>query len=471
VPDAVVVGAGPNGLAAAIAIARSGRSVTVYEANAEIGGGTRSAELTLPGFVHDVCSAFHPMAAASPFFNGLGLAKHGLLWAHPDAPLAHPLDDGTAVVMERSVEATAARLGADGDAWRDLFAPLASRWDQLFADTLGPITRVPRHPLLYLRFGLSAMRSARAITRRFTGEPARALFGGVAAHSFLPLEHPFSAAFGLVMAIAGQTVGWPIARGGSARIADALAAQLASLGGVIATGRRVQQMADLPTARAYLFDTSPAGLDLIAGDRLSSGYRRALHRYRRGPGVFKLDYALDGPIPWRAAECLRAGTVHLGGSFDEMAAGEREVWRGGHAERPFVLVGQQSLFDDTRAPKGKQTVWAYCHVPNGSTFDMTTRIESQLERFAPGFRDRVLKRTVMTPADIERENPNDAGGDISNGAHSIPQLFMRPTWSIDPYRTSARDIYLCSAATPPGGGVHGMCGAHAARSALRRALA
>ncbi len=457
-PDAVVVGAGPNGLAAAIAIARSGRSVTVYEANDEIGGGTRSAALTLPGFVHDVCSAFHPMAAASPFFNSIRLSEFGLRWVQPDAPLAHPFDDGSAVVLERSVDATAARLGTDGDAWRDLFAPLVSRWDRVFLDALGPITHVPRHPLLLLRFGLSAMRSARSLAGRFKNDSSRALVAGLAAHSFLPLEHPFSAAFALVMGITGQSVGWPVARGGSARIADALAAYLASLGGVVVTGRRVQQMADLPTARAYLFDTS-------------GPYRRALHRYRRGPGVFKLDYALDGPIPWRAAECLRAGTVHLGGTFDEIAAGEREIARGGLAERPFVLVGQQSLFDDTRAPAGKHTVWAYCHVPNGSTFDMTTRIEAQLERFAPGFRDRVLKRCVTTPADIERDNLNDAGGDISNGAHTLPQLFMRPTWAVDPYRTSARDIYLCSAATPPGGGVHGMCGYHAARSALRRALA
>ncbi len=469
-PDAVVVGAGPNGLAAAIAIARTGRSVTVYEANDEIGGGARSAALTLPGFVHDVCSAFHPMGAASPFLGGLPLAAHGLDWIQPDAPLAHPFDDGSAVVLERSVDATAARLGADGDAWRDLFAPLVSHRAQLFADALGPITHVPRHPLLLMRFGVSAMRSARTLAGRFTSEPSRALFGGLAAHSFLPLEHPFTGAFAMVMAITAQSVGWPIARGGSGRIADALAAHLASLGGIVVTGRRVQQMADLPTARAYLFDTSPASLDLIAGDRLSSGYRRALRRYRRGPGVFKLDYAIEGPIPWRAAECLRAGTVHLGGSFDEIAAGEREVWRGGHAERPFVLVGQQSLFDDTRAPKGKHTVWAYCHVPNGSTFDMTARVEAQLERFAPGFRDRVLKRAVSMPADLERRNANDAGGDISNGAHTLPQLFMRPTWAIEPYATPARDVYLCSAATPPGGGVHGMCGYHAARSALRRAL-
>ncbi len=469
-PDAVVVGSGPNGLAAAITIARSGRSVTVYEANDEIGGGTRSATLTLPGFVHDVCSAFHPMGAASPFFTSIRLPSLGLRWIHPDAPLAHPLDDGSAVVMERSVDGTAARLGADGTAWSDLFAPFASRWDRVMSETLRPVFHVPRHPVLLARFGLVAMRPARSVAKRFRGEHARALFAGLAAHSFLTLEHPFSTAFALVMGLTGQSVGWPIAKGGSARIADALAAHLQSLGGVVVTGRRAQVMSDLPTARAYLFDTTPAALELIAGDRLSAGYRRMLRRYRRGPGVFKLDYALDGPIPWRAQECARAGTVHLGGTFDEIAASEREVWRDGHHERPFVLVGQQSLFDDTRAPAGKHTVWAYCHVPNGSTFDMTARIEAQLERFAPGFRERVLARHVTRPADIERENPTNLGGDISNGAHTLPQLLMRPRIAIDPYATSARDIYLCSAATPPGGGVHGMCGHNAGRSALRKAL-
>src|SRR5712691_8604451 len=311
VPDAVVVGAGPNGLAAAITIARSGRSVTVYEANDTIGGGARSGALTLPGFVHDLCSAFHPMGAASPFFNSLRLGSFGLKWIQPDAPLAHPFDDGTAAVLERSVETTAAGLGADARAWSDLYAPLAARWDRVFAETMRPVLHVPRYPLLLARFGLTAMRSARSVAKRFKGEPARALFGGIAAHSFLTLEHPFSAAFGLILGLAGQTVGWPIVRGGSGRIADALAGQLASLGGVIVAGRRVQLMSDLPTARAYLFDTTPAALELIASERLSSSYRRTLRHYRRGPGVFKVDYALDGPIPWRAAACERAGTVHL----------------------------------------------------------------------------------------------------------------------------------------------------------------
>ena len=314
------------------------------------------------------------------------------------------------------------------------------------------------------------MRSSRSLAARFRDERTRALIAGIAAHSFLPLEHPFTAAFALLLGVSAHAVGWPIARGGSAEIARALGSYLHAQGGTVVTGRRVQQLSDVPTARAYLFDTSPAQLELIAGDRLSASYRRALRRYRRGPGVFKIDYALDGPVPWRASECLRAGTVHLGGTFDEVSASEGAVWRGEHPERPFVLVGQQSLFDDTRAPAGKHTLWAYCHVPNGSTDDMTARIEAQLERFAPGFGDRVLARHVSTPADIERSNANDLGGDIANGSHAGLQLLMRPRVTLDPYATSARDIYLCSAATPPGGGVHGMCGYHAARSALRRAL-
>jgi phytoene dehydrogenase-like protein len=470
VPDAVVVGSGPNGLAAAIALARAGRSVTVYEANHDIGGGVRSAELTLPGFVHDVCSAFHPLAVASPFFRQLSLAEHGLRWIHPGAPLAHPLDDGTAVMLERSLEDTGRGLGADGDAYTSLMSPLVRSSSDLYDEVLRPVLHLPRHPVLLARFGLDALRSARSLVGRFRGERAPALLAGIAAHSFLPLEHPLSAAAALLIGFSGHAVGWPIAHTGSGAIAKALASQLASLGGVLVTDRRVQQMSDLPTARAYLFDTSAAHLDLIAGDRLAPSYRRALHRYRRGPGVFKIDYALAGPVPWRAADCLRAGTVHLGGTFDEVAASEREMWRGRPAEKPFVLVGQQSLFDDTRAPSGKHTLWAYCHVPNGSTVDMTARIEAQLERFAPGFRERVLKRVVSTPADIERDNPNDAGGDISNGSHAALQLLFRPRIALDPYATSARDITLCSAATPPGGGVHGMCGYHAARSALRRAF-
>ena len=469
-PDAVVVGAGPNGLAAAIQIARAGHAVAVYEANDEIGGGARSAELTLPGFVHDVCSAIQPLAVMSPFFTGLPLAKHGLEWIQPDAPLAHPLDDGTAVTLERSVDATAARLGTDGDAYRGLLSPLVSRWDRLATEVLRPVIHIPRHPLLLARFGLHAMRSAHGLASSFRGVPARALVAGCAAHSFLPLEHPFTSAFALMFLITGNAVGWPLPRGGSQRIADALASYLHELGGTVATRHPVQEMSDVPTAQAYVFDTSPWHLESIAADRLPAGYRRALRRYRRGPGVFKVDYALDGPVPWRAADCLRAGTVHLGGTFEEIADSESAVSRGQHPERPFVLVAQQSLFDPSRAPAGKHTLWAYCHVPNGSTVDMTDRIEAQLERFAPGFRDRVLARSVMNTRDVERRNANNAGGDISCGAHTGLQLFMRPTIAIDPYATPARDIYLCSSATPPGGGVHGMCGYNAARSVLARSL-
>ena len=470
-PDAIVVGSGPNGLAAAITLARSGRSVTVYEANDTVGGGARSAELTIPGFVHDVCSAFHPMAAVSPLFRALPLAEHGLAWIHPSAPLAHPLDDGSAVLLERSVDETARGLGRDGEAYASLMHPLVASWEDLYREVLRPVVHLPRHPLLLARFGLRAMLPANLLVRRFHDERAAAVLAGMAAHSFLPLEHPFASAFALMLGVAAHAVGWPVARGGSGAIATALASYLRSQGGVVVTGRRVQQLSDVPTARAYLFAIAPAQLDLIAGDRLAPSYRRSLRRYRRGPGVFKLDYALDGPIPWRAKECLRAGTVHLGGTFAEIAASERAVWRGREPERPFVLVGQQSLFDPTRAPGGKQTVWAYCHVPNGSTVDMSERIEAQLERFAPGFRERVLARHVTTPADIERENAADLGGDIANGSHAGLQLLMRPRIALDPYATSARDIYLCSGATPPGGGVHGMCGYHAARSALRRALA
>ena len=469
-PDAVVVGSGPNGLAAAIHLARSGRSVAVYEANHDIGGGTRTAELTLPGFQHDVCSAFHPMAAASPFFRTLPLAEHGLRLIHPGAPLAHPLDDGTAVMLERSVDETAKALGEDERAYRSLMSPFIGSWSDLYGEVLRPILHIPRHPFLLARFGLTAIWPARMMVRRFRGERAPALLAGIAAHSFLPLEHPLSASAALLLGSAGHAVGWPIARGGSRTIAKALASYLASLGGVVVADRRVQELTDLPDARAYLFDTSPATLELVAADKLSPSFRRSLRRHRRGPGVFKLDYALDGPVPWRAKEALRAGTVHLGGTFDEIAAGERAVWRGDHPERPFVLVGQQSLFDDTRAPSGRHTLWAYCHVPNGSTVDMTDRIEAQLERFAPGFRERVLKRIATTPADIERDNANDAGGDIGGGTNAGLQLLFRPRIALDPYATSARDITLCSAATPPGGGVHGMCGYHGARSALRRSL-
>jgi len=466
--DAVVVGSGPNGLAAAISLAQAGCSVLVLEAKETVGGGLRSAELTLPGFSHDICSAIHPLGVGSPFFQSLPLGDYGLEWIQPDVPLAHPFDDGTAITMERSVEATATALGPDAAAYRRLMAPLVADWDKLTVDILGPL-RVPRHPVAMARFGLLAIRSARGLAEsRFESEPARALFAGLAAHSIMPLEQRPTAAFGLVLGILGHAVGWPLPRGGSQNIADALADYLRSLGGEIVTDMAVKEIDDLPAAPAVLFDVTPRQLLRMAGHQLPSGYRRQLLSYRYGPGVFKIDLALDGPIPWQAAECARAGTVHLGGTLSEIAAGERAIWRGQHPERPYVLLAQQSLFDPTRAPAGKHTVWAYCHLPNGSTVDMTERIEAQIERFAPGFRDCILARTVKSPLAFEQYNANYIGGDINGGVQDLRQQFTRPALRLVPYTTPNRRIYLCSSSTPPGGGVHGMCGYFAAQAALRR---
>jgi phytoene dehydrogenase-like protein len=469
--DAIVIGSGPNGLAAAITLARSQRSVLVVEAEPTIGGGARSAALTLPGFVHDICSAIHPLGVASPFFRSVNLAPHGLEWIDPPAAVSHPLDDGSAAVLERSLEATGQTLGGDAAAYRDLFSPLASHATALFEETLGPL-RPPRHPLLMLRFGLRAVRSAVGLARAwFRGPHAQALFAGLAAHSILPLDEILTAAVGLMLGVSGHAVGWPLPRGGSQRIADALAAELRRLGGEVVTGWRVAALDELPPARAYLFDTAPRHLARIASPRLPGRFRRALERLRHGPGVFKLDWALDSPIPWKAEGCRRAATVHLGGTLEEIAAGEKAVWRGRHPERPFVLLAQQSLFDPTRAPAGKHTGWAYCHVPHGSIVDQTEAIERQVERFAPGFRERILARSVLRPADFERHNANYIGGDISGGVMDLGQLFTRPTWRLVPYSTPARDIFLCSSSTPPGGGVHGMCGYFAAQAALRTVLA
>lgn len=466
--DAIIVGSGPNGLAAAITLAQAGLSVVVYEAEESIGGGVRSAELTLPGFVHDICSAVHPLGVASPFFRALPLADYGLEWIHPLAPLAHPLDNGAAAVLERSIEATGATLGRDAGAYRRLMAPLVANWDRLVGDLLGPLPLPPRYPLTLARFGLRALWPAQALARTvFKRDPARALFAGMAAHSMLPLAAPLTAAFGAVLGAAGHAVGWPFARGGSQRIADALAAHLRALGGEIITGVRITSIEELPPARTLLFDTSPDQLACIAGERLPRGYRRALARYRYGPAAFKVDWALDGPIPWKAAACARAGTVHVGGTLEEIAAGEAAVWRGEHPERPFVLVVQPSLFDPTRAPEGKHTAWAYCHVPNGSTFDMAERIEAQIERFAPGFRARILARSVMTPAMLQAHNANYVGGHVVGGVQDWRQQYFRPVARLNPYSTPATGIYICSASTPPGGGVHGMCGYHAARAALK----
>jgi phytoene dehydrogenase-like protein len=454
----VVIGSGPNGLAAAIMLARAGRAVTVYEAAPVIGGGTRSEELTLPGFVHDVCSAVHPMAFASPCFELFPLAAHGLEWIHPGAPLAHPLDDGTAVMLERSVEATAANLGDDGAAWRRMMEPLAGAWPWLRHDLMAPLLRIPRHPFAMARFGMLALSSARALAQRhFRGIRARALFAGIAAHSFLPLEATASVAIAMVLAVVGHAGGWPIPRGGSQSIANALAGYFRSLGGEIVTSQPIDR---LPEAPLVMCSVTPWQFLQLAGLRLPASYMRTLQHYRHGPGVFKVDWALDAPVPWRAQECAQAGTLHLGGTFDEIAQWERS-----YSGAPFVLAAQPSLFDPTRAPAGKHTLWAYCHVPNASTADMTDAIEAQIERFAPGFRTRILERRSQGPAQLEARNPNLIGGDITAGLNDLSQSIFRPTANL--YRTPLRGVYLCSAATPPGGGVHGMCGYHAARTALR----
>jgi phytoene dehydrogenase-like protein len=465
--DAIVVGAGPNGLAAAIVFAKRGHSVLLVEGHDTIGGGARTAERTLAGFRSDVCSAIHPTALASPYFRSLDLEAHGVEWVHPDVPLAHPFDDGGVAMLERSFDAMHAGLGDDdARAWRDLYAPLLD--GDLFVDLLAPI-RVPRHPISFVRFGLNAMRDACELARAtFDGPRARALFGGCAAHSILPLEAPFSAAFGIVIALAAHAYGWPCARGGSQSIVDALATILRENKGEIIVGTRVESLDDLPDSRVVLFDTSPRALARISGDALPDSFRRRLERFRHGPAVFKIDWALDGPIPWRARACHRAGTVHVGGTLDEVAASERAPWRDEIAERPFVLVAQQSLFDATRAPEGKHVGWGYCHVPNGCSVDFTERIESQIERFAPGFRDRILSRATISPAQLERYDPNCIGGDIAGGANDALQLFTRPVVSAVPYATPNERLYLASASTPPGGGVHGMCGWFAARAALRR---
>ncbi|OLB24459.1 MAG: FAD-dependent oxidoreductase [Actinobacteria bacterium 13_2_20CM_68_14] len=471
VPRAVVIGSGPNGLAAAITLARAGLEVEVHEAEEQLGGGLRSAELTLPGFVHDVCSSVHPLSLASPLFRTLELDVD---WVQPDAPAAHPFDDGTAVLLERSLLATAAGLGRDDGAYRRLVGPLVESWPEVERVLLGPHPLSPRTLLQLgdrlgprglaaaLRAGLS---SARALAEgHFADERTRAWFAGHAAHSMLPLERRPSAGFGLTLAVLGHVVGWPFPRGGSQRLADALTAKLRDLGGEIRTSSLVDS---LPRADLVLADVVPRELLRLARGRLPERYERALHSYRHGPGAFKVDWALDGPIPWSTAECRRAGTVHLGGSLDEISASEWDAWRGRPAERPFVLLAQTSLFDPTRAPAGKHTAWAYCHVPNSSAEDMTERIEAQVERFAPGFHELVLARHTMGPAELEARNRNLVGGDLNAGAMDLGQLLLRPVRRPVPYRTPLTGVYLCSAATPPGGGVHGMCGFSAARVALR----
>lgn len=464
--DAIVVGSGPNGLAAAITLARAGCSVLVCEANATIGGGARSAGLTLPGFVHDTCSAVHPLAAGSPFFKTLPLDRFGLHWIHPGIPLAHPLDDGSAASLHRDVDLTAQQL--DSSAYARLMKPLTRNWENLANEFLQPVLHIPKHPLILAKFGIPALLPATLLARiLFKHETARALFAGVAAHSFLPLDAPVSSAFALVLGLAGHAVGWPIPRGGSQAIANALADYFRELGGKIDLNRRVNSLDELPKSRAVLLDISTWQFVQLAGPRLPARYRRRLKNFRHAPGVFKIDYALSSPIPWRSEACRRAGTVHVGGTMKEIAAAERDVVHGVIPERPFVLVAQQSLFDETRAPRGQHTLWAYCHVPFNCKIDMSEPIESQIERFAPGFRDCIIARHKMGPADLEKSNANLAGGDISGGAASLGQLVARPVFSPAPYRTPLPGVYLCSASTSPGGGIHGMCGYHAAINVLR----
>lgn len=463
---ACVIGAGPNGLAAAIVLAQAGMQVDVFEAESTPGGAARTLELTMPGFRHDFGSAIYPLGASSPFFSSLPLAHHGLQWIHSPTPLAHPLDDGTAVLLERDLGEARDSLGDDGPAWEKLMRPFVKEWSEFAPEVLRPVPFIPRHPWLMARFGALALQSAKAVARRFRSPRTRALFAGLAAHSFLSLDEPLSAAFAILMAVPAHAVGWPIPRGGAQSITDALSGVLSALGGRINTSSKVESLSALPGYEVSLCDLTPHQLLKVGGQKLTESYKRQLGRYRYGAAAFKVDYALNAPIPWKANDCLRAATVHLGGSFEEIAASEKAVRDGRDALRPFVLLAQPSLFDSSRVPAGKHTAWAYCHVPNGSKVDMLEKLENQIERFAPGFRECILARCVFSPADLENMDANLVGGDIGGGILDIRQFLFRPTWRH--YGTSARDIYICSASTPPGGGVHGMCGYHAARTALSR---
>lgn len=466
--DAIVVGAGPNGLAAGIELARAGKRVRIYEASNRIGGGARSSNLTLPGFTHDICSAVHPLAVSSPFFTKLDLARYGLEFIEPPAALAHPFDDGAAVLLKRSVETTSLQFGRDSERYQKLMNPLVRNWTKLSHDILGP-PRIPRHPVALARFGLHAIRSAEGLVKaNFKEARTRAFFAGLAAHSSIALDQLGTAAFGLVLGTLGHAVGWPIPRGGAQVIADSLSSHFTELGGEIVTRTTVRSFSELPRAQCILFDVTPRQLVQILGEKLPARFRTKLTNYRYGPGAFKMDWALDGPVPWIARDCNLAATVHLGGSLEEILESEEAAWRGAPNKRPFVLVCQPSLFDSTRAPAGKHTLWAYCHVAHGSNRDMSEQIEDQIERFAPGFRKLVLARSVMSPVELEQHNPNLVGGDINGGAQILSQMFTRPT--LRTYRTPLDGIYLCSSSTPPGGGIHGMCGYHAARVALNKSF-
>lgn len=466
--DAIIIGSGPNGLAAAIRLAQHQLSVLLIESRENVGGGVRTSELTLPGFKHDVCSAIHPLCLASPFFKTLPLEKYELEFINPPAALAHPLDDGTAVILRKSITETCSNLGTDAENYRKLVEIFVENWRELAPDILAPL-RFPNHPLLLARFGLKAFRSAAKFAEsHFSGNRARALFAGNAAHSMIPLEDVPSAAFGLVLLLTAHAVGWGFPKGGAGKISEALAAHFLALGGEIETNREAVNIDELPAARAILFDLTPRQIINIAGHRLPESYTRKLQKFKYGAAAFKIDFALSEPIPWISRECATAGTVHIGGTLEEIARSEREYSQGKTSQKPFVLVAQNSLFDDTRAPAGKHTGWAYCHVPNGSTVDMTEIIENQIERFAPGFRDCILAKSVMPPAALEKYNANYIGGDINSGAGLASQLFTRPVAKINPYSMPAENLYICSASTPPGGGVHGMCGFHAAQTALAK---
>lgn len=468
--DAIVIGSGLNGLSAAITLARAGRTVRVYEAQSTIGGSARSFPLTLPGFTHDWGAAVHSLVLASPFFRSIPLAKFGVELLHPRAPFAHPLNDGTATVVEQSVAATVDVFSKhDANAWTNLISPFVNDAEQLFDALLGPLGF--KHPLLMARFGLHAVQPAQQFANRhFKSEQVRALFAGAAAHSLLALDQPATTGYALALIIGAHKYGWPVARGGSQKVVNALAAYLQTLGGEIITNTPVTSLRELPDSRAVLCDVTPQQLLKIAGDDLPSSYQSRLKNFRYGLGVFKMDWALNSPVPWRAAECNRAGTIHIGGTLDEIAQSEREIVSGKHAERPYVIVVQPSLIDDSRAPKDQHTLWAYCHVPRGSTFDMRERIENQIERFAPGFRDCIIGHSSLSPADLERGNASIVGGDIGGGAGDLLQIYARPVVSLDPYATAMDGLYFCSSSTPPGIGVHGMCGFHAAQSALRHSL-